>query len=300
MPGQSRLESTLAEFAARIEGTLSSLLPMDDGPASRVAEAMRYAVLGGGKRLRPFLVYQSSRMCGVADHDPSWARVAAAVEYVHVYSLVHDDLPAMDNDDLRRGKPTAHKAFDEATAILAGDALLTLAFGLLAQREIHADAGVRCELAACLAQAIGTQGMIGGQMMDMLLEGQPTEVADVTLLQRMKTADLITCSCEAGAILGQASASVRKALRSYGRDLGLAFQAADDLLDAEGSAELMGKAAHKDAKKGKPTLVAALGTAGTRERAQTLARQAKGYLDSFDEKADLLRELAAYVVQRRK
>ena len=205
----------------------------------------------------------------------------------------------MDNDDLRRGKPTVHKAFDEATAILAGDALLTLAFGLLAAPDAHGDPFVRCELVARLAHAAGHAGMVGGQMMDIAFEHASPALPEITRLQRMKTAALIMFSCEAGAILGRASAAARNALSAYGQDLGLAFQIADDLLDAEGDAVEMGKAAGKDEVRGKPTVVSVLGRERARAQAEALAAQAAGHLDLFDERADLLRAAAEFVVQRR-
>jgi farnesyl diphosphate synthase len=294
---QSLFEPALAETAAFVERSLDALLPQPSGPEATLHEAMRYATLGGGKRLRGFLVVQSGRLFGVDRR--ALGRVAAAVECVHAYSLVHDDLPAMDDDDLRRGKPTVHKAFDEATAILAGDALLTHAFGLLAAPDAHGDPFVRCELMARLAHAAGYAGMVGGQMMDIGFEHTAPELQDVNRLQRMKTGALILFSCEAGAILGRASATGRSALTSYGHDLGLAFQIADDLLDAEGDPEKMGKAAGKDAGRGKPTIVSVLGVERARVQAAALAAQAAGHLDLFDERADLLRAAAEFVVARR-
>jgi farnesyl diphosphate synthase len=287
----------LSEAALFVEQSLDALLPPIAGPEARVLEAMRYATLNGGKRLRGFLVLQSGRLFGVDRR--SLGRVAAAVECVHAYSLVHDDLPAMDDDDLRRGKPTVHKAFDEATAILAGDALLTHAFALMASPEAHGDPFVRCELVARMAQAAGHAGMVGGQMMDMAFEGKLPSLAEITRLQRMKTAALIVFSCEAGAILGKASQPMRNALLNYGQDLGLAFQIADDLLDAEGDATQMGKAAHKDAGRGKATVVSVMGAERARMQSQALAEQAIRHLDLFDEKADLLRAAAEFVVERR-
>jgi len=295
-PSASSLDAALKDSAAFVEQALDRILPAPTGPEGRVAEAMRYSALGGGKRLRPFLVLQTAGLFGVS--RAAAVRAACAVECIHVYSLIHDDLPAMDNDDLRRGKPTAHKAFDEATAILAGDALLTIAFEILGLAETHKDARVRCDLVLALARAAGQAGMIGGQMMDIALEGQAPGFDEVTRLQRMKTGDLITFSCEAGAILGEASSSAKQALIQYGRSLGSAFQIADDLLDAEGDPALMGKAARKDSERGKPTVVAALGVTEARKRADMMAIQARSHLDSFGEKADLLRELATFVVQR--
>lgn len=293
---ESMVEPALADAAAFVESALDTLLPKPHGPESRLLEAMRYAALGGGKRLRAFLVVQAGGLFGVDRR--ALGRAAAAVECVHAYSLVHDDLPAMDDDDTRRGKPTVHKAFDEATAILAGDALLTLAFGLLAAPEAHGDPFVRCELVARLAQACGHAGMVGGQMMDIALEGTTPELHQITRLQRMKTAALFTYCCEAGAILGKASQSMRSALCNYGQEIGLAFQIADDLLDAEGDTVAMGKAAGKDAGRGKTTVVAAMGVERARAQAHAMAAQAVRHLDLFDEKADLLRAAAQFVVTR--
>jgi farnesyl diphosphate synthase len=289
-------ESALANNARVIESKLDALLPKADGAESKLLEAMRYAALGGGKRLRGFLTLETGALFG-ADHD-SLTRVAAAVECVHAYSLVHDDLPAMDDDDMRRGKPTLHKAFDEATAILAGDALLTLAFGLLAAPETG-DVAVRAELVAKLAQAAGHAGMVGGQAMDLAFEGQFPELEDVSRLQRMKTADLIQFSCEAGAIIGNASDAQHTALANYGRCLGRAFQIADDLLDAEGDAGEMGKAARKDTAVQKPTMVSVLGLDRARAQAKTLCEQAVRHLDLFGEKADLLKQAAEFAIARR-
>lgn len=291
------MEPALAEAAQFVERTLDTLLPQPSGPEARVLEAMRYAALGGGKRLRGFLVLQSGRLFSVDRR--ALGRVAAAVECVHAYSLVHDDLPAMDDDDMRRGKPSTHKAFDEATAILAGDALLTLAFGLISSPETHGDPFVRCELVTKLAQAAGHAGMVGGQMMDIAFEGQTPPLPEITRLQRMKTAALFMFATEAGAILGKASQPLRNALATYGQELGLAFQIADDLLDVEGNPAEMGKAAQKDASKGKPTVVSVLGPERARSQAEALAHQALRHLDLFDEKADLLRAAAEFVVARR-
>src|SRR6185503_18446254 len=227
------------------------------GPEARLLEAMRYATMGGGKRLRAFMLLQSGRLFGVDRR--ALGRVAAAVECVHAYSLVHDDLPAMDDDDWRRGKPSVHKGFDEATAILAGDALLTLAFGLVSSPEAHGDPFVRCELIAKLAHAAGHSGMVGGQMMDVALEGEHPPLPEITRLARMKTAALVTFCCEAGAIMGKASGAARQALVAYGQEVGLAYQIADDLLDLEGNASETGKEVHKDAARGKATLVSVLG-----------------------------------------
>lgn len=294
---QTAVEPALAEAAQFVERTLDALLPQPVGPEARLAEAMRYATLGGGKRLRGFLVLQSGGLFGVDRR--ALGRVAAAVECVHAYSLVHDDLPAMDDDDLRRGKPSVHKAFDEATAILAGDALLTLSFGLIASPDAHGDPFVRCELSARLAHCAGHAGMVGGQMMDMALEGREAGLPEISRLQRMKTAALFSFCCEAGAIMGKTSAGVRSAMAAFGQELGLAFQAADDLLDAEGDAARMGKAAQKDQARGKATIVGTLGIERAKAQAQALAAQALRHLDLFDEKADLLRAVPEFVVARR-
>jgi farnesyl diphosphate synthase len=260
---------------------------------------MRYAVIGGGKRMRPLLVVAA---CDLFNVDRERAlRVACAIELVHVYSLVHDDLPCMDDDDLRRGKPTVHKAFDEATAILAGDALQTQAFQVLADEDTHSDSAVRIELVRCLARAAGARGMCGGQMLDMLAEqaGAPLDEPAIGRLQLLKTGRLIEFSAEAGAILGKAPMSQRQALAAYGRDVGAAFQIADDLLDVTASAAETGKRTGKDAEAGKATLVTLLGVERARLQADRLAEQAIRHLDSFGERADLLRALAAYTVQRK-
>jgi len=291
------IEPALKESAAFVEDTLGEVLPEVQGPQGRLFDAMRYATLNGGKRIRAFLVMQSGRQFGVDRR--ALARAAAAVECVHAYSLVHDDLPAMDDDDLRRGKPTTHKQFDEATAILAGDALLTHAFTLLAGQETHPDPHVRCDLVARLAQTSGANGMVGGQMMDIDAKGELTDIGQITRLQRLKTGALISFAVDAGAIMGKASASARHALSNYAQELGLAYQIADDLLDVEGDAAVMGKAAGKDEKAGKATFVTILGPERSRAQAQLLADQAAAHLDVFDEKADLLRGLASYVVNRR-
>ncbi|MGH7057258.1 MAG: polyprenyl synthetase family protein [Acetobacteraceae bacterium] len=299
--GAAGLARAMREAAAIVEATLDLLLPEADGPERRLDSAMRYATLGGGKRLRAFLVMQSAALFDVAYTRSS--RVAAAVEMVHAYSLVHDDLPAMDDDDLRRGKPSTHRAFDEATAILAGDALQARAFEIMAEPdgspEAEADARVGAELVAAFAGAIGGRGMVGGQMVDMLAEGLALGAAEITRLQALKTGRLIQFSAEAGAILGRAAPAERRALVSYGRDLGAAFQIADDLLDAEASTEDMGKTAGKDAAAGKATLVAILGTARARQRALAFADEAVAHLDRFGERAASLRSLARYVVARR-
>jgi farnesyl diphosphate synthase len=295
--GQTALAQALAESAAFVETSLDALLPRPTGPEGRVVEAMRYAALGGGKRLRAFLVLETAGLFGIGRGQA--ALVAAAVECIHAYSLIHDDLPAMDDDDLRRGKPTAHRAFDEATAILAGDALLTFAFEITGSPAAHKDAAVRCDLVVHLAQAAGYAGMIAGQMIDMALEGRASGLSEITRLQSLKTGALITYCCEAGAILGLAPSAARGALKDYGQDLGLAFQIADDLLDAEGTAAETGKKVGKDADRGKATFISALGVEGSRQQARIVAKRAAARLDLFGEKAELLRALAQFVVERR-
>jgi farnesyl diphosphate synthase len=291
------LPLALARVAEVVEAELEALLPQPEGGEARLVEAMRYATLGGGKRLRAFLVMESAAMFAVS--ETCAARVAASIEMLHAYSLVHDDLPAMDDDDVRRGKPSAHKAFDEATAILAGDALQARAFEVLAEPDTHSDPQARCELLAALAGAAGARGMAGGQMIDMLAEGKNLDGPAVTRLQALKTGRLIQFSAEAGAILGRAPLMQRHQLAAYGRELGAAFQIADDLLDAEGSTEETGKTPGKDAAAGKATMVAVLGIERARSHAELLARQAAGHLEGFGERSTLLRALASYVVTRR-
>ncbi len=293
----ANLAEALAGTAAEVEHALDDLLPMPEGAEARVVEAMRYAVLGGGKRMRAFLVMESAGLFGVDRRCA--ARVAASVEMLHAYSLVHDDLPAMDDDDMRRGKPSTHKQFDEATAILAGDALLTRAFEILAEQDTHDSAEARCELVLALGLASGARGMVGGQMIDIAAEGRQLTADEVGRLQALKTGRLIQYSVEAGAILGRATHTQRHLLAFYGRDLGAAFQIADDLLDVEGTAEETGKATGKDAAAGKATLVSILGVDRARAQADALSAQAAHHLDSFGEKAEHLRKLATYVVARR-
>ncbi len=288
----------LAEAAALTDASLSRLLAVPEGPEARVFEAMRYSALAPGKRLRPFLVLASAQLFSVAQR--SALQAAAAVELIHAYSLVHDDLPAMDDSDLRRGRPTCHKQFDDATAVLAGDALLTLAFEVLAQTDTHGDPAVRCELVAALAKAAGGHGMVGGQMFDLLAEQDPTlDIGAITRLQRLKTGALIAFSCEAGAILGKAPPDARVALRGYAHDLGLAFQIADDLLDVEGSAVETGKPVGSDAAAGKATFVSILGVQRAREQAARLIDQAVAHLDLFAKRAELLKQAAHFVINRR-
>jgi farnesyl diphosphate synthase len=293
------LRAAMAEAAIEIEQALDMLIPPNEGREARLFAAMRHAAIGGGKRLRGFLVLEGARQFGVA-RDAA-LRVAAAIEMLHAYSLVHDDLPCMDDDDLRRGKPTVHRAFDEATAVLAGDALQANAFYVLAEPDTHPDPAVRAELCRCLARAAGPRGMCGGQMLDMLAEeaGEPLEEAEIGRLQLLKTGKLIEFSAEAGAILGKAPLQLRHAFAAYGREVGAAFQIADDLLDATASAEETGKRTGKDAEAGKATLVGLLGVERSRAHAERLAAQAAGHLDALGDRADLMRALAQYAIARR-
>jgi farnesyl diphosphate synthase len=298
----SVLQQAISEVARAVETELDRRLPAppDDvvgTPEARLTEAMRYAVLGPGKRFRPFLVIAGARLFNVPDFAAMPA--AVAVEMIHAYSLVHDDLPAMDDSDLRRGRPSCHVKFDPATAILAGDGLLTLAFGVLAEEANGAEATVRLELMARLAGAAGFQGMAGGQMLDLGFAHGSPDIGGIARMERMKTGELIAFSCEAGAILGRAPDAARHALRAYAHDLGLAYQIADDLLDAEGSADDTGKTVGRDAQQGKATFVAQLGVEQARRQAEMLAEQAAQHLDLFGEKADLLRSVADFVIHRR-
>jgi farnesyl diphosphate synthase len=293
-----QFEPALAYAAESTERTMDRLIPKGDAGEARVFEAMRYSSLGGGKRLRAFFVLASSTLFKVS---PSSAlRVASAIEFVHAYSLIHDDLPAMDDDDLRRGKPSCHRQFDEATAILAGDALQALAFEVLAHEATHGDSAVRAVLVAELAKAAGAQGMVGGQMLDLLAETQSDlSIGAITRLQRLKTGALISFSCTAGAILGKAAEPLRAALAAYAHDLGLAFQIVDDLLDVEGDPAELGKATRKDADAGKATFVSILGLERARSQAALLAQQAAAHLEPFGGPADLLKQAAKFVVTRR-
>jgi len=291
-----KLDAALAETSLAMDRVLEELLPLPGGRHGRVQEAMRYAVFAGGKRLRPFLVTTSAKLFGVPARQAQ--RVAAALEAMHTYSLVHDDLPCMDDDKLRRGKPTTHVQFDEATAVLAGDALLTLAFEILAGRETHPSAEVRCQLVAGLARAAGSEGMVGGQMMDMQAPDETHDADDVVTLQRLKTGALFEFACEAGAILGEAGAVKREVLRAYARDFGLAFQITDDLIDSQGNASVAGKSVGKDQNQGKATLISLYGIEGARAEAEKLAGRAAAYLAEFGPEADLLRALPYRLIDR--
>ncbi|MBN2970919.1 polyprenyl synthetase family protein [Roseomonas aeriglobus] len=290
------LKDALTEVAAAVDRQFDLLLAVPQDPRADLYRAMRHAAIGGGKRLRPLLTFATSDLFGV-DRTLT-ARVATAIEAIHVYSLIHDDLPAMDNDDMRRGKPTVHKVYGESTAILAGDCLHALAFEWLAEPEAHPDPFVRVELIGCLAASSGPSGMAGGQMMDLEAEKTSFDLATVTRLQAMKTGALIACAVEAGAILGRVPAEGRRALRGYARDIGLAFQIADDILDVEGDEALAGKALRKDEAAGKETFLTLLGLDRAREQAAMLVDQAVEHLRGFGPEADLLREVARYITER--
>jgi farnesyl diphosphate synthase len=295
-----RLDQTAEDTEALLGELLAdALLPDEIARPKRLIEAMRYSSLGGGKRLRPFLVVESAAVFGVAREAALLA--GAALECIHCYSLVHDDLPAMDNSDLRRGRPTLHKAYDDATAILAGDALLTLAFDIITRDEIHRDAGVRLALTRALARAAGVGGMAGGQMLDLAGEGRfgDREPVDVARVQQMKTGALLRYGCIAGAILGQSSQKQYQALDDYGRALGEAFQIADDLLDVEGDAAALGKQTGQDAALGKTTFVTQLGIEGARQRVRDLLARADTALSIFGTKGDVLRAAARFVAERK-
>ena len=292
----SLLSRALADIQREVDAAFDAILPVPQDTRAQLVEAMRYAVIGGGKRVRPLLVAAVAVMYGV---DRALAvRTGCAVEAIHVYSLIHDDLPCMDDDDLRHGKPTTHKAFDEATAVLAGDSLHALAFEILADPALSGDPFMRAELVVTLALASGKDGMAGGQMMDMMAEGADYDLHTITRLQQLKTGALLAASVEMGAILGKIAPEGRAHLRAYARDIGLAFQIADDLLDVEGDAQLAGKALRKDEAQGKQTFVTLMGVDGARAQAQALVEQAVARLAGHGREADLLRALARYIVER--
>lgn len=293
------LQEAMDEVTEAINRTIERLLPETDLAEAPLYDAMRHGTLNGGKRLRPFLAIHSAFLFNV---DSSRARrVAAAIEFMHCYSLIHDDLPAMDDASLRRGQPTVHRQYDEATAILAGDALLTLAFEVLADPETHPDPHVQCELVRTLAQAAGGHGMVGGQMLDLIAEDDAVEfdAGEISRLQRMKTGRLMAFACEAGAILGKASEPQRRALRNYAYDLGLAFQVTDDILDVEADPQDTGKDTRKDEAAGKATFVSTMGKEAAKSRAEMLAAQSKRHLKIFEGRGKMLEELADYVLERR-
>ena len=278
--------------------TIKSLLPKGKGLEKKLFDAIEYSILSSGKRLRPFLVLKTSELFGVEKERA--LRVAASIEMVHAYSLVHDDLPSMDNDSLRRGKPTTHAKFNEAIAILTGDSLLTLSFETLSNTLTHSDSKIRCELIEELAKAAGVSGMVGGQMMDLEAENKNLNIGVITRIQRLKTGALISFSCLSGAILGRAEKKDRFALQAYAHDIGLAFQIKDDLLDVEGKQKKIGKKVRKDKKAGKQNFVSILGEARARKQAELLANQAIKHINIFDMKADVLRKVARFIVERDK
>lgn len=296
--GSSLLADSLRRVQHEIDSVFDAFLPVPQDTSKRLIEAMRYAAIGGGKRVRPLLLVSTAELFGVA-RDAA-LRAGAAIEAIHVYSLIHDDLPCMDDDDLRHGKPTVHKVFDDATAVLAGDALHALAFEVLADPETSADPFTRSELIATLGQASGMNGMAGGQMMDMVAdqEGVDYDLHTITRLQQLKTGALLAASVEMGAILGKVPPEGRAHLRAYARDIGLAFQIADDLLDVTGDEAKAGKALRKDESQGKQTFVTLMGVDQAQKQARVLVEQAVGHLASHGQEAELLRALARFIVER--
>ena len=290
-------EQRLNEAADRVTVALDALLPRSEGPEAHLNSAMRYAALGPGKRLRPFIAIECGRL--VNADERGLLRAASALECIHAYSLIHDDLPCMDDDDMRRGRPTVHKAYNEATAVLAGDALQSIAFEILTHPDTHGRGSVRSRLVERLAIASGPRGMVGGQMIDILGESETLDISVVTRMHRMKTGALITYAAEVGSILTEVEEHVRRALEGFAHDLGLAYQITDDLLDATGDEAEAGKAVGKDAGQGKATFVTILGLEGARERAGHLAKQAKEHLGIFGARADVLKDTVDFVLNRR-
>ncbi len=290
------LESVLEEVSSLLYEYMDELLPSGRSPSeARLAEAMRYSALAPGKRLRPFLTLETAKLFGVSKE--SALQAAAAIEFVHTYSLIHDDLPAMDDDDERRGQPSCHIKFDEATAILAGDALLTLAFEILADDSTHNSNAVKVELIRSVARASGHRGMVGGQMIDLRSDNKKLSINEIIHLQRLKTGELFAVSCDAGAILGNAPPNLRNMVKAYAHDIGLSFQITDDLLDAEAANDDDSERLHKS--ENKPTFITALGKRKAKEQAKILSEQAKDHLKVFGRKADLLQQLASYIVDRK-
>ena len=290
------LGAALARIQEEVDSAFDAFLPVPQDTRARLVEAMRYAAIGGGKRVRPLLLAATADLFGV--NRNAAVNAGCAVEAIHAYSLIHDDLPCMDDDDLRHGKPTLHKAFDEATAVLAGDCLHALAFDILTQPDTSTDPFVRAELVATLARASGHEGMAGGQMMDIVSEDQSYDLRQVTRLQQLKTGALLAASVEMGAVLGRVPPEGRTQLRAYSRDIGLAFQIADDLLDVEGDENRAGKALRKDARQGKQTFVTLMGVEKARAQAEILVEQAVGHLAGHGAEARLLVELARFIVKR--
>ncbi|MXO64617.1 polyprenyl synthetase family protein [Altericroceibacterium endophyticum] len=290
------LSRGLQAIQREIDNAFDVLLPVPEDGRKKLIQAIRHATIGGGKRIRPLLLITVAELYGVG--RSSAVRAGCAIEAIHSYSLIHDDLPCMDDDDLRHGKPTVHKLYDEATAVLAGDALHAMAFELLASESTSGDPFVRSELVMCLSSASGHNGMAGGQMMDMESENETFDLHTITRLQQLKTGALLGAAVEMGAILGHAPAEARAQLKNYARDIGLAFQIVDDLLDHEGDAEKAGKALRKDADQGKQTFVSLLGPERAREQAQALSDQAIGHLSAYGSEAEMLRAVARFVVER--
>ena len=293
---RTTIERPLVDVSCEIDALFDEVLVVPPDSSGRLMHAIRYAAIGAGKRLRPLLTCASGDLFGVARAHS--LRAGLAVECIHVHSLIHDDLPCMDDDELRRGKPTVHIAFDEATAVLAGDSLLALAFEVLADPRTHPDPERRTELVKELAMAAGASGMAGGQMLDLQPTGGPSDLEAVTRLQRLKTGALIGWAVEAGAILGGATADARLRLRGYSQNLGLAFQIADDLLDALGDEQAVGKKLRKDAAQGKETFLTLLGVERARQQAELLVEQAVGYLRPFGDRAGVLEAIARFAILR--
>ena len=290
------LKANLRSAQKEVDKTIKSLLPFGKGIEKKLFEAISYSILSSGKRLRPFLVIQSSKLFDVS--EKSALRVASSIEMIHSYSLIHDDLPSMDNDDLRRGLLTTHKKYNEATAILAGDSLLTLSFQVLSDTLTHSDPRIRCDLINELAKAAGAYGMVGGQMMDLEAENKKLSIGAITRIQMLKTGALIAYACNSGAIMGRAEKKEKFSLQGYAHDIGLAYQIRDDLLDVTSTEKELGKKVNKDKKAGKKNFVSILGKERAKKQLEFLGNQAIKHLEVFDDKANLLREVARFIVER--